>query len=135
MQMFLGNQLAPDDPRRKVVYRNFQRNLQDILRAGLDSGAKIILNTVAVNLKDCPPFASLANQHLPPPTAARFDQQFAGGTADNRRKVISPRPRSFTRQAAKLDGTVAELQFRWGECLLAAKSCCLRPRPFPTGLR
>ncbi len=59
MEMFLGNQIPPDDPRKEMVYRNFRRNLRDILRAGLDSGARVVLNTVAVNLKDCPPFASV----------------------------------------------------------------------------
>jgi hypothetical protein len=66
LQMFLGNQLAPNDPRKQVVYKNFQRNLQDILRAGRDAHAAIILNTVAVNLKDCPPFASLHFSGLTP---------------------------------------------------------------------
>jgi tetratricopeptide (TPR) repeat protein len=59
LQMFLGNQLPPDDPRKEVVYKNFQRNLKDIVRAGRDAGAAVILNTVSVNLKDCPPFASV----------------------------------------------------------------------------
>jgi tetratricopeptide (TPR) repeat protein len=59
MQMFLGHELPPNDPRKETVYRNFRKNLHDIVRAGLDSGAQTILNTVAVNLKDCPPFASL----------------------------------------------------------------------------
>jgi tetratricopeptide (TPR) repeat protein len=45
---------------RKSCIRTLQRNLRDILRAGRSSGAGIILNTVAVNLKDCPPFASIA---------------------------------------------------------------------------
>jgi tetratricopeptide (TPR) repeat protein len=58
MEMFLGNQIPSDDPRKEVVYRNFRENLRDILRAGLDGGARVLLNTVAVNLKDCPPFAS-----------------------------------------------------------------------------
>ena len=58
MQMFLNNQIAPDSPLKKTVYRNFEKNLDDILRVGTRSGAKIVLNTVAVNLKDCPPFAS-----------------------------------------------------------------------------
>jgi Flp pilus assembly protein TadD len=57
--MFLNNQIAPGDPRRETVHRNFEKNLETILRAGVGSGAKILLNTVAVNLKDCPPFASL----------------------------------------------------------------------------
>ena len=60
LQMFLGNQLPPNDPRKDVVYKNFERNLKDILRAGQGAGAKMILNTVAVNLRDCPPFASMA---------------------------------------------------------------------------
>ncbi|HKW30679.1 MAG TPA: tetratricopeptide repeat protein [Verrucomicrobiae bacterium] len=118
MQMFLGNQLAPDDPRRKVVYRNFQRNLQDILRAGLDSGAKIILNTVAVNLKDCPPFDSLENNRLPPADRARFEQQFAEARQRQAESNFTAAAQLYE-TAAKLDGTVAELQFRWGECLLA----------------
>ena len=59
MQMFLGHQLPPEDPRKETVYRNFRENLHDIVRAGLDSGAHVILDTVAVNLKDCPPFGSL----------------------------------------------------------------------------
>jgi len=118
MQMFLGNQLAPDDPRRKVVYRNFQRNLQDILWAGLDSGAKIILNTVAVNLKDCPPFVSLENNHLPPADRARFDQQFGEARQQQAESNFTAAAQLYE-AADKLDGTVAELQFRWGECLLA----------------
>lgn len=117
MQMFLGNQLAPDDPRRAVVYRNFQHNLQDILRAGLDSGAKVILNTVAVNLKDCPPFVSLEDQHLPPADRARFDQQFEEARQQQAETNFTAATRLYE-SAAKLDGTVAELQYRWAECLL-----------------
>jgi tetratricopeptide (TPR) repeat protein len=59
MQMFLNNQIAPDSPLRENVHRNFEKNLEDILRAGARGGAKVVLNTVAVNLKDCEPFASL----------------------------------------------------------------------------
>ncbi len=118
MQMFLGNQLAPDDPRRAVVCRNFQRNLQDILRAGLDSGAKIILNTVAVNLKDCPPFDSLENNKLPSADRARFDQQFAEARQQQAESNFTAAVRLYE-AAAKLDGTVAELHYHWGECLLA----------------
>ena len=59
MQMFLNNQIAPDSPLKENVYRNFEKNLDDILNTGTGSGAKVLLNTVAVNLKDCPPFASL----------------------------------------------------------------------------
>ncbi len=118
MQMFLGNQLAPDDPRRETVYRNFHHNLQDILRAGLDSGAKIILNTVAVNLKDCPPFASAKNSRLSPTDQAQFDAQLTEARQQQAESNFTAAVELFA-SAARLDGTVAELQYRWGECLLA----------------
>jgi tetratricopeptide (TPR) repeat protein len=118
MQMFLGNQLAPDDPRREMVYRNFQHNLQDILRAGLDSGAKIILNTVAVNLKDCPPFASKKTSGLSSSDQSRFEEQLAAARQQQAEGNFSAAAELFA-SAARLDGTVAELQYRWGECLLA----------------
>jgi tetratricopeptide (TPR) repeat protein len=118
MQMFLGNQLAPEDPRREVVYRNFQHNLQDILRAGLDSGAKIILNTVAVNLKDCPPFASATNSRLSSADQSRFEEQIAEARQEQAESNFTAATELFA-SAARLDGTAAELQYRWGECLLA----------------
>ena len=118
MQMFLGNQLAPDDPRRKVVYRNFQCNLQDILRAGLDSGAKIILNTVAVNLKDSPPFVSAKNNRLSSTDQSRFEELFAAARRQQAESNFTAAAALFA-SAARLDGTVAELQYHWGECLLA----------------
>ncbi len=62
LEMFQENKVSPDDPRKEVVYGSFARNLQDILQAGLHSGAKVLLSTVAVNLKDCPPFASEAKR-------------------------------------------------------------------------
>jgi len=51
MQMFMDNRVAPDEPRKAVIYQNFQQNLTDILRAGLKSGARIILCNVASNLR------------------------------------------------------------------------------------
>ena len=120
MEMFLQNQIAPDNPVKEDVYRNFARNLDDILHAGLGSGAKILLNTVAVNLKDCPPFASLAGGHLSPAERAQFDQLYTNGLQAAAQKDYSGATRLFG-QAAKLDGQFAELQFHWGECLLAQK--------------
>jgi tetratricopeptide (TPR) repeat protein len=117
MQMFLKNQLPPDDPRREVVYRNFEKNLDDILRAGLDSGAKIILNTVAVNLKDCPPFASLSDTNLPAAERTRYEENYASGCHAEEQGSFSDAAERFG-EAAKLEPKMAELQFRWGNCLL-----------------
>lgn len=60
MRMFASERVGPLDPKREAVYANFRGNLRDILKAGLSSGTKIILNKVPVNLRDCPPFGSMA---------------------------------------------------------------------------
>jgi tetratricopeptide (TPR) repeat protein len=118
MQMFLGNQLRADDPRKEVAYQNFARNLNDIVRVGLDSGAKILLNTVAVNLKDCPPFASLANSNLPAADRAQFDKFYADACSAEEQNNFAVASQKFA-QASKLDWQFPELQYRWGECSLA----------------
>jgi tetratricopeptide (TPR) repeat protein len=117
MEMFIGNQLPADDPRKEVVYQNFSRNLHDIVKVGLDCGAKILLNTVAVNLKDCAPFASMSNSNLPATDRLRFDQFFEQGVQADDRGDFAGAAHQFE-SAAGLDPTVAGLQFRWGESLL-----------------
>lgn len=117
MKMFLQNQIPPDDARRETVYQNFDRNLRDILELGRDSGAKIVLSTVAVNLRDCPPFGSLANSNLPAGDQTQFNADFAEGV---RLQTAQPAlaERKFA-QAANLDAKFAEVQFRWAQSLLA----------------
>ena len=117
MKMFVGNRLRVDDPRKEVVYQNLERNLNDIVRVGLDSGAKILLNTVAVNLKDCAPFASLVNSNLPAADRAQFDKFYAEACSAEAQNNFAEAAQKFD-QAARLDASVAELQFRWGESLL-----------------
>ncbi len=118
MDMFLGNQLRADDPRRETVYQNYEHNLDDIVQAGLNSGAKILLSTVGVNLKDCPPFASLINSNLPAADRARFAELFAAGCTNQARTQYDLAIQNFA-LAAKLDPLYPELQYRWAECLLA----------------
>lgn len=118
MEMFLENQIAPDDPRRETVYKNFAGNLDDIVDAGLGAGANVILNTVAVNLKDCPPFASRVS---PPASAAdgqRFDQLFAGGKAAQARNDFPAAAGQFS-QALQLEPQHAEAHYRLAQCELA----------------
>jgi tetratricopeptide (TPR) repeat protein len=117
MQMFVGNQLAPDDSRREVVYRNFQRNLKDILQAGLDSNAKIILNTVAVNLKDCPPFASLSDTNMSAVNRTACNQFYREGMAAGQHGQFD-QAAQLLGQAAGLDSLSADLQFQLGACRL-----------------
>ncbi|MFO1513948.1 MAG: tetratricopeptide repeat protein [Verrucomicrobiota bacterium] len=117
MQMFSGNLVAPDDWRREQVHRNFERNLRDILRVGLDSGAHVLLSTVAVNLKDCPPFGSLISSNLPPTDRVQVEQLLAEAYSFTRRTNFAEAVRRYE-QAARLNPQSAELEFRWGESLL-----------------
>ena len=119
MEMFLGNRLRPDEPRKQTIYHNFQRNLHDIVQAGLDSGAKVLLNTVAVNLKDCPPFASLSNSNQPAADRDLFEKLYAEGVAASAQSNAGLAAQRFE-QAAKLDPQYGELQYWWGESLLEA---------------
>ena len=113
MQMFMENQVAPDDPRKEVIYRNFQRNLTDILNTGLKSGAKVILNTVASNLRDCPPFASLAAERLNAGDRTALDQlRESGAAAESEGKFAAAA--QYYQNAARLDPTSADLEFRQG---------------------
>jgi tetratricopeptide (TPR) repeat protein len=121
MEMFMGNKLGVNDPRKTAVYRNFSKNLDDIVKAGLGSGAKILLNTVAVNLKDCAPFASVTDSNLPAIDRARFNQLFIDGIGLQNSNDFHGAVQNFE-QAATLDSKVAELQFRWGKCLLGLKN-------------
>lgn len=117
MKMFLQNQIPPEDARRETVYQNFDRNLRDIVQAGRNSGTKIVLSTVSVNLRDCPPFGSLANSNLPASDRLQFDALYANGVALQTNHQPAVAAEKFT-AAAKLDAKFAELQFRWAECLL-----------------
>jgi tetratricopeptide (TPR) repeat protein len=117
LQMFLGNQLAPNDPRKEVVYKNFQRNLRDILRAGRNSGAAIVLNTVSVNLKDCPPFASLPSGTLAPAEREKCDRLCADGRGAEMNGDWKLAAADFG-EAGALDPQLADAQFRQGQSLL-----------------
>jgi tetratricopeptide (TPR) repeat protein len=118
MEMFLENQIAPGDPRKETVYRNFQGNLRDIVAAGTGSGAKVILNTVSVNLKDCPPFASATNSQLSAADRAQFDQYWAEGKALQAQSNYSAAAERFA-AALKVQSNFAEAHFRLAQCELA----------------
>ena len=59
MAMFVDKRVPSKDPRLVRSYENFDANLRDIVALGEKSGARVLLSTVAVNLKDCAPFASV----------------------------------------------------------------------------
>jgi tetratricopeptide (TPR) repeat protein len=118
MKLFMEHQLAPDDPARETVYRNFRANLEAMLRAGERAGVPVVLSTVAVNLKDFAPLASrpglASGTNLPPDfaglMAAAAQAQAAGDW---------PAARRAYEMAAASAPRHAEVQFRLGQCQLA----------------
>ncbi len=118
MEMFLDNRIAPGDPRKETVYRNFAGNLRDIVAAGLDSGAQVILNTVAVNLKDCPPFATSINRSLSATNVHNYEQ-FLNGAKSVQSQGDYRAAAALFAEALKIDTQSAEAHFRLAQCELA----------------
>ncbi|MCB1022206.1 MAG: tetratricopeptide repeat protein [Acidobacteria bacterium] len=58
MEMFVERKVARDDPRLAAVYSAFAGNLRDMVASARAAQAQVALSTVAVNLRDLPPFAS-----------------------------------------------------------------------------
>ncbi|MEZ5277448.1 MAG: hypothetical protein R3F07_13795 [Opitutaceae bacterium] len=59
MEMFAGHTVGAEDPRMEAVYGNFRSNLESILSVARSHGIRTVLSTVAVNVRDSSPFASL----------------------------------------------------------------------------
>src|SRR5439155_15246499 len=109
MEMFMNSRLAPHDRRKDRVYRSFERNLQDIVRLGLGSGATVVLSTVAVNLRDCPPFASLGRAAPSVVERAASDKLSVEASAAEGQGNFAQAATLYN-QAASLEPDFAELQ-------------------------
>ena len=118
MEMFLHQQVRADDPRMRVVYDHFVWNLTDIIRAARHSGAGIVVSTVAVNLKDCAPFASEHRTALTEADKNKWQLLYQNGIAAQSAGKFQEAA-GWYGQAAQLDDGFAELHFRQGGCYLA----------------
>ena len=118
INMFRKNPLTYDDPKRLRTYENFAGNLDDILDVGKKAGVPVILSTVAVNLRDCAPFASRHADGLEPAQRAEWERLFEEGSSLEAGGSFSAALEVYTKAAA-IDPGFAELQFRLGTCQLA----------------
>jgi len=115
MAMFLGQQVRADDPRLRTTYGHFQRNLEDICRTASEAGAETILCTVGANLRDCPPFASLHRPNLTPEQKRDWQAIYRQGVVQEMQGKYAEAVASYL-EAATIDDSHAELQFRLGRC-------------------
>jgi tetratricopeptide (TPR) repeat protein len=118
MQMFMENQVRHDDPATLRAYANFRENVEAILRVAQRAGIPVILSTVAVNLKDCAPFASLHARGLAQTEEASWNRAYEEGvaleTAGSYGEALG-----LYQKAARIDPHYADLQFRMGASDLA----------------
>jgi tetratricopeptide (TPR) repeat protein len=118
MEMFVNSRIGYDDPARLRAYANFKGNLEDILRTAHQAGVPVILSTMAVNLKDCAPFASIHAAGLDTNQESAWNKIYGEGvdleTAGSYQKALA-----LYQNAAQIDPQFADLQFRMGSCDLA----------------
>ena len=118
MEMFMNNRLGHDDPARLRAYANFKGNLEDILGAAHQANVPVILSTVAVNLKDCAPFASVHAVGLDKNQELAWNQIYQQGvdfeTAGSFSEALA-----LYQKATQIDPQFADLHFRMGDCDLA----------------
>jgi tetratricopeptide (TPR) repeat protein len=117
MTMMAHQKIAADDPRTLRVYRHFQRNLAGILDAGQRAGIPILLCSVATNLKDCPPFASLHREDMSDGDMARWRVRYEQGVAFEEAGDLAA-ARVAYQSAAEIDDHYADLLFRWARSSL-----------------
>ncbi len=137
MEMFLDKQVAASSPLMKHVYENFESNLRETIAVARRSGARVIVATVATNIKDCAPFASMHREGL-------ADDAFRSWTALEQQGADLENAHSYADalkpylSALKIDDQYAELEFRIARCLWmtgdyrTAKEHFLRARDLDT---
>ena len=111
MEMFLDKQLPASSPLMKPTYENYANNLRDTVAAAGRSGARVLVSTVAGNLKDCGPFASMHRQGLSQDALASWSQLVQQGADLENAKSFEEALKAY-RSAANIDDQYAELEFR-----------------------
>lgn len=72
MEMFLRQTVPANDARLPAVYSNFEAHVQEVVQLGRQAGARVVLCTVAANVRDCAPLASLPRPGFPEADLARL---------------------------------------------------------------
>jgi tetratricopeptide (TPR) repeat protein len=137
MEMFLDKQVQATSPLMKYSYANFETNLRDTIAVARRSGARVIVSTVATNLKDCGPFGSQHRENLAPDDLRSWTALVQKGSELERARSY-PEALQAYQEATKIDDQYAELEFRIARSLWMqgdsgnAKAHFLRARDLDT---
>lgn len=114
MSMFLDHKIHPNDPAKETVYSHFRENLEDIVQLGLDSGASVLISTVASNLRDSAPFASAHTPDLTEAQMEKWRELYERGRALIRTNDYEQASQVLA-EAAEINPLHAEMHFARGE--------------------
>src|SRR5260221_1534607 len=115
MEMFLDKQVRADSPRMQPAYENFANNLREIVGAARASGARVLLSTVATNLRDSAPFGSLHRQALDTDGLKAWSALVQHGAELEAAQSFAEALKLYN-SAAQIDDQYAELAFRIARC-------------------
>ena len=118
MAMFMDKQVRASSPLMKYAYANFEQNLRDTIAVARNSGARVIVSTVATNLLDCAPFASLHRENLGPDALRAWSALVQQGAQQENTGSYAEALKSYL-SAASIDDDYAELEFRIARCVEA----------------
>jgi len=117
MQAFLDNKVHQADSRMNRVYEHLEDNLRSILATAEKNNIGVVVSTVAVNLKDCGPFASETSPGLPAAKLVEWRQLFEQAAKAQQAGQTSEARAAFEK-ASKVDDEYADMHFLWGQALL-----------------
>ena len=111
MEMFLDQQVPANSPLLRQAYSNYEENLRDTIRVAQATGAKVVVSTVATNLKDCAPFASLHRKNLSQDGLKKWSTLVQQGSELDAANSPAEALQQY-QAAAAIDDEYAELGFR-----------------------
>ena len=115
MELMAEQKVRYNSPETQRVYEHFRQNLNQVLATATRAGVPVILCTVASNLKDCSPFASLHRSDLTDQELSEWQKAYDTGRglqdAGN-----ALRAKVAYETALRIDAEFADLSFRLGEC-------------------
>ena len=110
MAMFAEKRLASANPKIESVHANFEQNLERIVDVAKNRGIETILCTMAVNLRDCPPFGSAHGRVLDEEEMTAWQDSFQSGRSALHAERAAEAKEAFA-EALRIDPDHAELNY------------------------